>query len=94
MTAADFATWLRGFLDALEGPPSAAQVEKVREQLARVVAAPTVTIFPLLPSTTPAPILPLPWTPAPVLPSPFYIGDPAPGLAPYTITCGNVNVTH
>lgn len=50
MTAADFAVWLRGFLAACGNAPlSAAQLEMVRAELAKVVAVAPPVFVPTIP---------------------------------------------
>lgn len=59
MTDSEFTTWLRGFLDATDGPLSEAQRAKIAEKLDSVVpaiVAPQIVPVPAFPE-------PRPWEP-------------------------------
>lgn len=87
----EFTSWLRGFVDALDGAPmTAKQVEHIRAELARVVdtpaPAPQIQFVPyMVERVYPAqPVIPHPWPDS--IPNPRWI-DPGPVWDPYKITC-------
>lgn len=90
ITADTFTTWLRGFVDALDGAPmTVKQVERVRTELSKVVAEPAAPQF--IPYQTPfyptQPVIPDPWSPL----RPLYPGIGGPiWYAPQTTTSGRI----
>lgn len=91
----EFTTWLRGFVDALDGAPmTAKQVEHIRAELARVVDTPApapqiqfvraVHGRARLSGAVRQPVIPHPWPD--IIPNPRWI-DPGPVWDPYKITC-------
>ena len=86
ITPDDFAKWLRGFLDAIDGAPTPEQFRKITDKLSKVSTAPAVDWSKFLapqPAVSYTPVYPPMVLPCPIDVQPFYPWSPLD--YPYTI---------
>lgn len=79
MTISEFQAWLDGFSEAIDGAPTPAQWEKIKEKVATLQSVRLTDVLP--------PILPPPYVPRHIG-SPMWTG-PNDVKWPYVTTCAN-----